>query len=345
MWVETAKGLESLAKGRSSSLWGCELKHRNMVFLIGSGGSSSLWGCELKHHSPSIQIYTSGHPPCEDVSWNNLVYTAVLLFLRHPPCEDVSWNILSSWTSRPYFSSSSLWGCELKRETCTIDDYSFWSSSLWGCELKRRWNRPSWWCGGVILLVRMWVETAVAPFLAHTMYCHPPCEDVSWNTTKRVQKSLECVILLVRMWVETWNGRTGVQDSNVILLVRMWVETVLIYVSCQLPPSSSLWGCELKQNVTCTVTKFLCHPPCEDVSWNDTLTGGIDFVLASFSLWGCELKHDCEEQHGDPKGHPPCEDVSWKTYTGCKWLLVIRHPPCEDVSWKENDVKMYGTQV
>ena len=181
MWVETAKGLESLAKGRSSSLWGCELKHRNMVFLIGSGGSSSLWGCELK------------------------------------------------------------------RETCTIDDYSFWSSSLWGCELKRRWNRTSWWCGGVILLVRMWVETAVAPFLAHTMYCHPPCEDVSWNLNwsdrrSRVQCHPPCEDV-------SWNcvNLRFMSITSVILLVRMWVETERDLHSDEIPLSSSVCGCELKR--------------------------------------------------------------------------------------------------
>ena len=54
----------------------------------------------------------------------------------HPPCEDVSWNVLASSLIPSANLSSSLWGCELKCPCMPAPLLVFSSSSLWGCELK-----------------------------------------------------------------------------------------------------------------------------------------------------------------------------------------------------------------
>ena len=63
-----------------------------------------MWGCELKKRSSPRRSVKCRHPPCEDVSWKN---GAVL---RVAQVEE----------------SSSMWGCELKREWCK----NVWYSSI-----------------------------------------------------------------------------------------------------------------------------------------------------------------------------------------------------------------------
>ena len=144
---------------------------------------------------------------------------------------------------------------------------------------------------------------------------------------------------------------------SVILLVRMWVEKLFRYSITGTSPSSSLWGCELKNNAIMKAMKNGCHPPCEDVSWKIPVGQMIAIGEASSSLWGCELKNTHNYQnHLLPKSsslwgcelkshtlvsplinksHPPCEDVSWKFIESKCYQESSGHPPCEDVSWKD----------
>ena len=89
------------------------------VDSIVEGRSSSLWGCELKSRRVGDNMATLSHPPCEDVSWKDGEWdgckkaAVVILLVRmwveklrmlyqqrlnqcHPPCEDVSWKIFHS---------------------------------------------------------------------------------------------------------------------------------------------------------------------------------------------------------------------------------------------------------
>ena len=123
-------------------------------------------------------------------------------------------------------TSSSLWGCELKYLTDECAYHLRKSSSLWGCELKFQ------------------IAQAI-----HWQSRHPPCEDVSWNSSSVMFSPAFNVILLVRMWVEicflpfsnealyrhppcedvSWNDEEYFEFGlfMVILLVRMWVEIVV----------------------------------------------------------------------------------------------------------------------
>ena len=146
-------------------------------------------------------------------------------------------------TSRMSFS---LWGCELKSAWSTPEPLPAWSSSLWGCELK-----------------------SLSARLHSALSGHPPCEDVSWNSTCSTLRTSLLVILLVRMWVEISCQPLLLLWLFVILLVRMWVEINRWYIQCAIIGSSSLWGCELKWKIV-VVENYR--------KW-------------SSSLWGCELKY------------------------------------------------------
>ena len=78
--------------------------------------------------------------------------------------------------------------------------------------------------------------------------CHPPCEDVSWKPFDIYVWQLQIVILLVRMWVEKLLFLTEFSAEHVILLVRMWVEKQACF-----QPSHSVHR----------------HPPWEDESWKE----------------------------------------------------------------------------
>ena len=122
----------------------------------------------------------------------------------------------------------------------------FSSSSLWGCELKYRSGRAAKRGDDVILLVRMWVEISVIRLLFHRLG-HPPCEDVSWNNSLIAPKTVLSVSS--SLWgceLKFLNPETQQWENNVILLVRMWVEMRYIYSHQSAFPSSSLRGCELK---------------------------------------------------------------------------------------------------
>ena len=118
--------------------------------------------------------------------------------------------------------------------------------------------------------------------------------------------------------------------------------------------SSSLWGCELKYIRGSYKDYCICHPPCEDVSWNNPVTvkciiynvillvrmwveisiyQSLPLYSLSSSLWGCELKCVINEEQHEIYSHPPCEDVSWNTFSFHLFIRFCSHPPCEDVSW------------
>ena len=126
--------------------------------LGGDGKSSSLWGCELKNR---IRIRTQRlncHPPCEDVSWKDESkhvahehMTSSSLWgceLKKPHRQQI---MLNEW-------SSSLWGCELKNIHS-----SGYLRYLVVILLVRMWVEKAETVQEVsfevvILLVRMWVE-------------------------------------------------------------------------------------------------------------------------------------------------------------------------------------------
>ena len=128
----------------------------------------------------------------------------------------------------------------------------------------------------------------------------------------------------------------------VSLLVRLWVEMATPLLSRKTSISSaSLWGCELKYQMSGSGSNFNRQPPCEAVSWNfnppvhsirhqvsllvrlwvEMLSGIARYRLGlSASLWGCELKFDCLFAELPLISQPPCEAVSWNmanvtTYT------------------------------
>ena len=94
--------------------------------------------------------------------------------------------------------------------------------------------------------MRMWVEISLFHLMQACIFCHPPREDVSWNTLYISNPCICIVILLVRMWVEIHKS-LHVSHRNA---------------------SSSSWGCELKYPLHLQSMYMYRHPPREDVSWN-----------------------------------------------------------------------------
>ena len=141
----------------------------------------------------------------------------------------------------------------------------------------------------VILLVRMWVEIALA-LLA-------------------VKSAL--VILLVRMWVEM--RRMGVLSTSEESSSSWGCELKFYFtVSCICwVRSSSSWGCELKCKRGSHRIFHWCHPPREDVSWN-ALYNALCLIWSrhppredvSWNMWVLM-------DRATPIRHPPREDVSW----------------------------------
>ena len=79
------------------------------------------------------------------------------------------------------------------------------SSSLWGCELK--YERAEYLKRGYCHPPCEDVSWNIIPYFIIIWLCsHPPCEDVSWNTDDMLSCMEYDVILLVRMWVEIWKG-------------------------------------------------------------------------------------------------------------------------------------------
>ena len=179
----------------------------------------------------------------ENVGFCKIVH----MLFRHPPCEDVSWKIVITVLLPVPMLSSSLWGCELKnQDVCTpsgyhchppCEDVSWKYTGFFKCIFK--FSSSSLW--GCELKNRM-------PLGGIRWPRHPPCEDVSW-------KNEACMNIIIHL---------------VILLVRMWVEKVLIHHLCRISLSSSMWGCELKNEA-------------KDDSGK---------AVKSSSMWGCELKRE-----------------------------------------------------
>ena len=142
--------------------------------------SSSLWGCELKNREKQQAYRNQSHPPCEDVSWKTKFtrryHKRSVILLVRMWVENNGYGQVADTGA----TSSSLWGCELKKYFHQRKTTWNLSSSLWGCELKRTWEKRkkiayshppcedvSWKTGGM----------SMNPYMS----CHPPCEDVSWK--------------------------------------------------------------------------------------------------------------------------------------------------------------------
>ena len=216
---------------------------------------------------------------------------------RQPPCEAVSWN----------------------EKQKLYEQYGIGSASLWGCELKYKYDSEAIKESEVSLLVRLWVEMRSNDLITPISYRQPPCEAVSWNSSRAAfpfqtypsaslwgceLKCLEVVVfvsvvyvsLLVRLWVEMRYELTLIPALLVSLLVRLWVEMQTCVVLTHRTLSASLWGCELKSQYTHTTTTVYCQPPCEAVSWNRFMK-----INATISI-----------------RQPPCEAVSWNNIIpGC----------------------------
>ena len=122
------------------------------------------------------------------------------------------------------------------------------------------------------------------------MVGHPPCEDVSW----KVSMIFIVISFLCHPPCEDVSWKKKTKENPL-----------------PEPPSSSLWGCELKNCSFLAIHTRWCHPPCEDVSWklNALCCFHLPCVILlvrmwveksfpypfsrssrSSSLWGCELK-------------------------------------------------------
>ena len=131
-------------------------------------GSSSLWGCELKSTNKFIYNNANRHPPCEDVSWKDLLAYTSFQVVSHPPCEDVSWK-----------------GYVIKQSN---GKYVILLVRMWVEKIIfQRLFATKW----VILLVRMWVEKSLPVCSLLCMSSHPPCEDVSWKSTAKNEQFAE----------------------------------------------------------------------------------------------------------------------------------------------------------
>ena len=142
--------------------------------------SSSLWGCELKRICKWYHPLRIRHPPCEDVSWKvkdhaSEITETVILLVR-------------MWVEKLYGVARHYRTTVILLVRMWVEKHPEWtggtswsSSSLWGCELKTC-------CGSVGNAMSGHPPCEdVSWKLAHTMnlicpLCHPPCEDVSWKT-------------------------------------------------------------------------------------------------------------------------------------------------------------------
>ena len=166
----------------------------------------------------------AGHPPREDVSWNNyqrrnccILGTVILLvrmwveivILIHLLPMVLVILLVRMWV-------------EIFNPCCTIlrnTSHPPREDVSWNTMLPQQIHQSS-----VILLVRMWVEITVVVYLLNFVP----------------------VILLVRMWVEIHWIVYRKLGTVVILLVRMWVEICQNCGNSWKIKSSSSWGCELK---------------------------------------------------------------------------------------------------
>ena len=144
-----------------------------------------------------------GQPPCEAVSWNGITRNSILsvaVSLLVRLWVEIYFR-LCSWLCDNW--SASLWGCELKCPPRTYTKQTCVSASLWGCELKYQEHHTSFAMTTVSLLVRLWVEIHITRIRGIMRMRQPPCEAVSWNTSKmNVTHKKLSVSLLVRLWVE-----------------------------------------------------------------------------------------------------------------------------------------------
>ena len=201
----------------------------------------------------------------------------------------------------------------------------------------------------------MWVEIFLLCCICNIKTGHPPCEDVSWNTSLQSFAPVDLVILLVRMWVEILTFLTGsVRFSS----SSLWGCELKYYKNIgrgKWKTSSSLWGCELKYFFYFPFNIKTSHPPCEDVSWNNSFNSELIpwFVILLVRMWveimkmGTEaqklqvillvrmwveiflLAHLCFLCMSSSLWGCELKCANYNTaLVGCEG-----HPPCEDVSW------------
>ena len=134
------------------------------------------------------------------------------------------------------------------------------------------------------------------------MVGHPPCEDVSW----KVSMIFIVISFLCHPPCEDVSWKKKTKENPL-----------------PEPPSSSLWGCELKSRGP----SFWWSSPVSSSLWGCELKNMWMIrscrVRLSSSLWGCELKNCSFLAIHTRWCHPPCEDVSWKLNALCCF-----HLPC-----------------
>ena len=203
----------------------------------------------------------------------------------------MSWKIVHVLRNNCFPRSSSLWGCELKNSWWFRTAESWLSSSLWGCELK---IPPSVDTAKASPSSSLWgceLKNLQCLPLFHPLLRHPPCEDVSWKDELRGEP-------------KEFNGHPPCEDVSWKKKQKYHASGRKRHPPCEdvswktysqqgihyLKKSSSLWGCELKNQAREEYITSKSHPPCEDVSWK------VRYLKPNAVC----------------SGHPPCEDVSWK---------------------------------
>ena len=153
---------------------------------------------------------------------------------------------------------------------------------------------------------------------------HPPCEDVSWNISRK------------------WMNLTICGSSSLWGCELKYI-TIGYYSSRS--ESSSLWGCELKLSLWKIVTTKEKSYSLWGCELKLSLWKIVPTKEKSSSLWGCELKWNTGWRSQPCKSHPPCEDVSWNMPVRSLTLSRNGHPPCEDVSWNQRFLKLFPSFV
>ena len=214
-------------------------------------------------------MQANGHPPCEDVDWNDARDINRKAKVSHPPCEDVDWNPSTSSVHKLLSGHPPCEDVDWNSPTDRFPSLNAASSSVWGCGLKLVYD---------------------VPVLA--LECHPPCEDVDWNHYAAGIDDLAGRSSSVWGCGLKCPGTSHCKPSSkVILRVRMWIEIVsapiLSTIALCHPPCEDVdwnWWWRLRRR------RRRRHPPCEDVDWNRIAACTLAISIPSSSVWGCGLK-------------------------------------------------------
>ena len=159
MWVEKIIRLSSYSVLQSSSLWGCELK-KLMTLQV----------CVVWEVILLVRMWVENYDALQFYYETEYVILLVRMWVEKP------YNI-GFIIGQMVILLVRMWVENLSSTAIVIPSSS---SSLWGCELKRYVGGDNKNGESVILLVRMWVEKP-SSFAVLTYLRHPPCEDVSWK--------------------------------------------------------------------------------------------------------------------------------------------------------------------